>query len=138
MQERSDEAFIIATANDVEGLPPELLRKGRFDDVWFVDLPSDLEREHVLTAALRSYGRPVKNEVDVRAVARACAGFTGAEIAALVPDALLQAARSVIPLSRTAGEKINRLREWAVGRARPANSTITEIGEPKRARVLDL
>jgi SpoVK/Ycf46/Vps4 family AAA+-type ATPase len=153
MQERSGEAFVIATANDVEGLPPELLRKGRFDEVWFVDLPSALEREHVLAATLRSFGRPVEN-IDVTTVARACDGFTGAELAALVPDAmfvafadaergvttddLLQAARTVVPLSRTAVEKVNRLREWAKGRARPANSNITEISEQKRVRVLDL
>jgi hypothetical protein len=57
MQERPGEAFIISTCNDIEGLPPELLRKGRFDDIWFVDLPSEQERRLVLTATLRSYGR---------------------------------------------------------------------------------
>jgi ATPase family associated with various cellular activities (AAA)/AAA+ lid domain len=154
MQERSGEAFVIATANDVEGLPPELLRKGRFDDVWFVDLPNDTEREKVLTATLRSYGRPTENEIDVRAVSRACEGYTGAELAALVPDALfaafadgerdistadlIAAAKTVVPLSKTAAEKIARLREWAKGRARPATSNVTEISEQKRARQLDL
>jgi AAA+ superfamily predicted ATPase len=153
MQERSGEAFVIATANDVEGLPPELLRKGRFDDIWFVDLPSELEREGVLTAALRAFGRSVET-IDVRTIARACDGYTGAELAALIPDALfvafadgerdlttndlLQAARAVVPLSKTAGEKIARLHEWAKGRARPANSSVTEISEQKRVRVLDL
>ena len=68
MQERSGEAFVIATANDVEGLPPELLRAGRFDSLLFVDLPSEHERELVLTAALRSYGRLTDN-INVRAVA---------------------------------------------------------------------
>jgi SpoVK/Ycf46/Vps4 family AAA+-type ATPase len=154
MQERSGEAFVIATANDVEGLPPELLRKGRFDDVWYVDLPTEYERELVLTATLRSYGRST-GSIDVRAAARAREGFTGAELAALVPDAmfvafadsereittadLLKAATTVAPLSKTASEKIDRLRQWAKGRARPANSTIVaEIGEQKRTRVLDL
>jgi SpoVK/Ycf46/Vps4 family AAA+-type ATPase len=156
MQERSGEAFIIATANDVEGLPPELLRKGRFDDVWFVDLPSEQERQLVLTATLRSYGRPI-NRVDVNAVARVCEGFTGAELAALVPDALFvafadgereiitadltNAATTVGPLSKTAGEKIERLRQWAKGRARPANLTstvITKIDKTERVRVLDI
>ena len=153
MQERTGEAFVIATANDVEGLPPELLRKGRFDDVWFVDLPNEIERDRVLAATLRSYGRAVE-KIDVRAVARVCERFSGAELAALVPDALfaafadnerdittddlIAAAKTVVPLSKTAGEKIDRLREWAKGRARPATSNVTEIGEQKRARVLDL
>jgi hypothetical protein len=154
MQERSGEAFVIATANDVEGLPPELLRKGRFDDVWFIDLPSSLEREGVLAATLRSYKRSAESEIDVRAVSRACEGFTGAELAALMPEALftafadgerevttddlLMAARTVVPLSKTASEKITRLREWAKGRARPASSDIPEIYEQKRVRALDL
>ena len=152
MQERTGEAFVIATANDVEGLPPELLRKGRFDDVWFVDLPNEIERDRVLAATLRSYGRAVE-KIDVRAVARICGHLSGAELAALVPDALfaafadnerdittddlIAAAKTVVPLSKTAGEKIDRLREWAKGRARLATCNVTEIGEPKRARVLD-
>jgi SpoVK/Ycf46/Vps4 family AAA+-type ATPase len=153
MQERSGEAFVIATANDVEKLPPELLRKGRFDDVWFVDLPNEQERALVLAATLGSYGRSTDG-IDVRAVSRACAGFTGAEIAALVPDEmfvafadnersittadLIAAASTVVPLSKTAGEKIDRLRAWAKGRARPATSNVTEIGEQKRVRAIDL
>jgi hypothetical protein len=154
MQERSGEAFVITTANDVEGLPPELLRKGRFDDVWFVDLPNEQERGLVLEATLRSFGRSTDG-IDVRAVSRACVGFTGAEIAALVPDAmfvafaddergiittdLITAAESVVPLSKTAAEKITRLREWAKGRARPATSNTTGIGGQKRGvRALDL
>jgi hypothetical protein len=153
MQERSGEAFIIATANDVGGLPPEPLRKGRFDDVWFVDLPNEPEREEVLVASLRSFNRAPDN-IDVRAVAQACDGFTGAELAAIIPDALftafadgervittndlLQAARTVVPLIKTAGDKITRLREWARGRARPANSDIVGMGKSKRGRALDL
>jgi ATPase family associated with various cellular activities (AAA) len=141
MQERSGEAFVIATANDVEGLPPELLRKGRFDDVWFVDLPSERERELVLVATLRSYGRPVDG-VDVNAVLVPEALFTAfadGERAITTAD-LMGAAATVAPLSKVAGEKIDRLRQWAKGRARPANSTtvVTEIGEQKRAHVLDL
>ena len=107
----------------------------------------------MLTAALRSYGRSA-DSLDTRAVARACEGFTGAEIAALVPDALFvafadsereiatadltTAATTVVPLSKTAAEKIARLREWAKGRARPATSSVTEISEQKRVRALDL
>jgi hypothetical protein len=152
-QERSGEAFVIATANDVEGLPPELLRKGRFDETFWTDLPTESERAAILAATLRQFSKG--ESVSLERIARASEGFTGSEIAALVIDAmysafadsvrdlttddLLTAARTVVPLSKTAGEKIARLREWAKGRARPATtSNITEIGEQKRARVLDL
>ena len=137
MQERQGEAFVIATANDAASLPPELLRKGRFDEVWFIDLPTTTERTAVLSAALRTHGRgDVK--VDAAEIAKATDGFTGSEIAALVPDALfsafndgareintddlIAAARSVVPLSKTAPEKIAALREWGATRARPASA----------------
>lgn len=157
MQERSGEAFVIATANDVEGLPPELLRKGRFDEVWFVDLPTATERAAVLTAALRAHGRSGDGKYMLEVVG-ACDGFTGSEIAAIVPDAmfaafadgareitaddLIAAAQTVVPLSKTAKEKIGKLREWAKGRARPATIadqlTSVERDAADRARVLDL
>ena len=152
MQERQGEAFVIATANDVSSLPPELLRKGRFDEVWFVDLPTTDERGAVLSAALRTHGR---GDVAVNAaqVAKVTEGFTGSEIAAIVPDALftafadggreintedlIDAARTVVPLSKTAAEKIAKLRDWAAGRARPASAP--EVVEAKqRARALDI
>jgi hypothetical protein len=152
MQERQGEAFVIATANDVSTLPPELLRKGRFDEVWFVDLPTTTERASVLSAALRTHGR---GDVAVNAakVAQATEGFTGSEIAAIVPDALfaafadgareittedlIDAATTVVPLSKTAAEKITKLRDWAVGRARMASAAETTT-KAKRAVALDL
>lgn len=154
MQERQGEAFVIATCNDVSSLPPELLRKGQFDELFFVDLPNKSERSQVLTATLKTYKRD-PNLIDCGIVADACEGFTGAELAALVPDLLfaafadgereisttdlIAAAKTVVPLSKTAAEKIARLREWAKGRARPATSNVTELGEQKRAaRMLDL
>lgn len=140
MQERQGEAFVIATANDVAGLPPELLRKGRFDEVWFVDLPNETERAAILRTALRSYGGRKITDLDAEEVAIKCDGFTGSEIAALVPDALyaafadrartvtkddlLKAAKTVVPLSKTAEEKIGKLREWAKTRARPATEPV--------------
>jgi SpoVK/Ycf46/Vps4 family AAA+-type ATPase len=152
MQERQGEAFVIATANDVSALPPELLRKGRFDEVWFVDLPNEEERRSVLEASLRSYKRD-PDAIDLEMVSAATDGYTGSEIAALVPDAmfvafadkarpihsadLLNAAKTVAPLSRTANTKIDALRAWAVGRARPATA-VTATVAGKSARVVDL
>lgn len=138
MQERRGQAFVVATANDISMLPPELLRKGRFDEIWFVDVPSKEERVEVLKAALAAHGRK-NTKIDHAAVSDACEDFTGAEIAALVPDALftafadkkrevstkdlLAAALTVVPMTRSAGEKITKLRTWqAEGRARAASS----------------
>jgi hypothetical protein len=143
MQERQGEAFVIATANDVEGLPPELLRKGRFDEVWFVDLPNATERTAVLNAALMPYRKNIDKQIgiDLVGVSDVTEGFTGSEISALVPDALfaafndgareittddlISAASTVVPLSKTAAEKIGKLRDWARNRARPATSIET-------------
>jgi hypothetical protein len=152
MQERSGEAFVIATANDVDGLPPELLRKGRFDEVWFVDLPTHDERKSVLTAALKSHGRS-NVQIDLGKVAAVSEGFTGSEVAELVPSALysafaedareittedlVAASATVVPLAKTASEKIKKLRDWAKGRARPATSPKSE-GPAKVGRELDL
>jgi SpoVK/Ycf46/Vps4 family AAA+-type ATPase len=152
MQERQGGAFVIATANEVENLPPELLRKGRFDEMWFVDLPTEIERHSVLSAALRANGRgDVK--IDTGAVGRATDNFTGAEIAALVPDALyaafadeareittadlIAAAKTVVPLAETAKEKVKKLRDWSQGRARPATRQ-TETKSSPSVRSLDL
>lgn len=144
MQERAGESFVIATANDVSVLPPELLRKGRFDELFFVDLPNGEERAAVLSASLRQYGRTAEG-IDLAAISGACDGFTGAEIAALVPDAmfaafgdgarpvstadLIAASETIVPLSRTAIEKITALREWSKGRARPATTPKAEASK---------
>ena len=154
MQERKSDAFIIMTANDVTQLPPEFLRKGRFDEVWWVDLPNQTERGDVLRAALKAHGRD-KVEINRTAVAKATEGFTGSEIAAIVPDALyiafadnareittedlIAAAITVVPLARTAKEKIDSMRKWANGRARFATRVEIEIpNTTKAARALDI
>lgn len=137
MQERKAPVFMLATANDVSALPPELLRKGRFDDIFFVDLPNAREREEILSATLRAHGRDPAT-VDVASIAAKCETFTGAEISEIVPSALflsfddgaraiatadlMIAARDVVPLARTAAEKIDALRAWAKGRARNAST----------------
>ena len=152
MQERTTEAFVIATANKIEDLPPELLRKGRFDEIFFVDLPNATERREILTATLRKHGRG-KIKLDTDSVVEATEGFTGSEVAELVPDALftafnegerelttgdlVEAAKSVVPLAKTAAERIEKLRAWAKGRARPASTVETAV-EKRKVRALDL
>lgn len=147
-EERKGEAFIIATCNDVEGLPPELL--GRFEVMWFVDLPAHEERMEIVAAALRDYNRNGDN-VDLDEVAAACDQFTGREISALMRDALYTAfadgmrevrtsdlvdgASQVVPLSKTAAEKIGRLRAWATGRTRPASAFATKATVAPQATV---
>ncbi len=150
MQERRGSVFVVATANDVQGLPPELLRKGRFDEVFWVDLPTPAERAEILRVALRQYGRG-DVVVDIDGVAAACDSFVGAEIAALVPAALFVAfadgerelrtsdllaeARATVPLAKTASAKISALREWAKGRARSASvadSSISAVSDGGR------
>lgn len=146
MQEKRSEVFVLATANDVRSLPPEMLRKGRFDDIWFIDLPTQRERVEVVNAAMVQYGRD-PSTVDAATVASACAGFVGAEIASLVPSAmlvafsdgeraittadLLNAARAVVPLSKTSADKIENLRAWAKGRARPASTPETATADAR-------
>lgn len=151
MQDRAGSVFVVATANDVSALPPELLRKGRFDELFFVDLPTKEERAEILRAALASHNRALDMEA-LYAIAGETEGFTGAELAALVPDALYTsfadgardvtgadlsgAARLTVPLSKTASEKIEKLRTWAKGRARPASTRTTNAAGT--VRTLDI
>jgi SpoVK/Ycf46/Vps4 family AAA+-type ATPase len=155
MQERTSQAFIIATANDVTQLPPELLRKGRWDELFWVDLPTPAERVQILQAALRAHGRSFPQSVDWNGLALVTDKFTGAEIAALVPDAMfaafadserevdandiVRAARDLTPLAETAKDKIQKMRDWAKGKARPATTPeAAEVVTLKTGRALDL
>lgn len=157
MQDRGGEAFVIATANDATKLPPELIRKGRFDEVWWIDTPNPEERVAILAATLKSYDRDPA-VIDLDAVAHATDQFTGAEIAALVPDALftafaddlreintedlLRVATDVTPLTTSAAPRIDKLRtEWGNGKARDATrkSTMKDVVEAaKTGRQIDI
>lgn len=135
MQEHRAPVFLVGTANDIEALPPELLRKGRFDEVFFVDLPGETTRREILAIHLRKRKRdPAAFDLD--RLARACEGFSGAEIeqaivAALhhafagggeIDTALLERTiESSPPLSITMAERVAALREWARGRCVPAD-----------------
>jgi len=150
MQERQGSVFVVATANDVRNLPPELLRKGRFDELFFVDLPTEDERCAILSASLDQVKQP--HQIGLTTVARATQNFTGAEIAAIVPDAmfaafadgergittedLVRAALAVVPLAETAKDKIEELRAWAKGRARYASKVVVET--QRQGRDLDI
>ena len=135
MQERRGDVFVVATANAVEKLPPEMLRKGRFDEVFFVDLPDDETRRAIFRIHLQRRSQPPES-FDLPALAAATDGFSGAEIeqviiaalytvfagaARLTDDALLAEAAATRPLSVVAAERIAGLRRWASGRTVPAN-----------------
>jgi ATP-dependent Zn protease len=136
MQDKKAAAFVVATSNDVTALPPELLRKGRFDEIFFIDLPSAEERRAIFTIHLRKRKRNPE-DFNLDTLAEATPGFSGAEIAAAVEDALydafdatkelttesiIRAAHNTVPLSMTMRERIEELREWANTRARMASS----------------
>jgi SpoVK/Ycf46/Vps4 family AAA+-type ATPase len=135
MQEHDKPVFLIATANDIEALPPELLRKGRFDEIFFVDLPAAAARAQILAIHLRKRGRDPA-QFDLDALTAASEGFSGAEIEQAIVAALyqafekrsgldtagvLQALQDSPPLSVTMAERIAALRQWARGRCVPAD-----------------
>lgn len=136
MQDRKAPVFVAATCNNVTVLPPELIRKGRFDELFFVDLPNQAERRQVFSIQLAKRKRNPA-EFDLEKVAAAARGYSGAEIDAAVQGALyaaysgkkplntellLDALRQTVPLSTTRAEEIAALREWASMRAVPASS----------------
>lgn len=135
MQERKAAVFVAATCNNVTALPPELIRKGRFDELFFVDLPTLRERKQIVSIQLSKRQRKPA-DFDVDRIATAAAGFSGAEIDAAVQTAmyaayaaktdvttahLLKAIGSTVPLSRTRAEEIDALRAWTADRAVPAS-----------------
>ena len=153
LSDKTSPVFVICTANDISHLPPELLRKGRLDEIFFVDLPSDNERMEILRIHLKKRSRdPAK--FDLPALARASEGFSGAEIEEAIISALFDAfsqqeelsteligknLAETVPLSKTMNEEMSRLRSWASGRARPASTRQVRRERRGRAqnRVLD-
>ena len=136
LSEKNTPVFVVATANDVTQLPPELMRKGRLDEIFYVDLPSPEERMDVFRIHLSKRGRDPKG-FDLEALTLASQGFSGAEIEEAIISALydafyeqqeintphiLASLTQTVPLSRTMAEKVNTLRAWASGRARNASS----------------
>jgi SpoVK/Ycf46/Vps4 family AAA+-type ATPase len=136
MQEKEKPVFVVATANDVSQLPPEFLRKGRFDEMFFVDLPDTTERVAIWEIVIARHRRDPKSQ-NVTDLAKATEGFTGAEIEGAYREALHEAfaegreptvadIRSAItattPVAKLMEERIEALRKWSKGRAREAGA----------------
>jgi hypothetical protein len=136
MQDRKAPVFVAATCNNVTVLPPELIRKGRFDELFYVDLPNQAERQQIFSIQLAKRKRN-PGEFDLEKAATAAKGYSGAEIDAAVQGALyaafsekkplttqslLDALKQTVPLSITRAEEISALREWAGSRAVPASA----------------
>ncbi len=130
MAEKGREVFVVATANDISALPPELIRKGRFDEIFFVDLPNPETRKSILRIHLENRDQPAAN-FNLGTLAAAMDGFSGAEIEQAVVSALYAAHANKKPLANThvlgeiqrtqplsvvMSEKIGSLRHWAAGR----------------------
>lgn len=137
MQENQSPVFIVATANDISNLPPELMRKGRFDEIFFVDLPSSAEREVIFNIHLNKRKRDI-NKFDLSTLAEESHNFTGAEIEAAIVSAMYEAfnesrefntndivesLNEIVPLAVTMKEEIDSLKLWASERARNASNS---------------
>jgi SpoVK/Ycf46/Vps4 family AAA+-type ATPase len=140
MQEKTSPVFVMATANRVERLPGEFLRKGRFDEIFFVDLPTPEERQQIFSIHLSKRRREI-TRFDLEQLAKVSDGFSGAEIEQALIAAMYEAfaqdreftqldiiaaIKSTLPLSRTMTEQVTALRDWARQRARPAASSVAE------------
>jgi hypothetical protein len=144
LAEKISPVFVVATANDIQALPPEMLRKGRFDEIFFVGLPSQEERKAIFNVHLSRLRPHNLNSYDIDRLAYETPDFSGAEIEQTLTEAMhigfsqnrdfttddiLEAASQIIPLARTAVEQIQKLQEWAAaGRARLA-SKYTPLSE---------
>ena len=144
MQEKTAPVFVVATANNINQLPPELLRKGRFDEIFFVDLPSQKEKENIFSIHVQKNRQNVSSfALDI--LAQKAEGFNGAEIEECVKEAMftayvesqesniahklqmihiLDAIKNTVPLSKTMEKQITDLRKFAVSRAKNASKEI--------------
>ena len=135
LAERKKPVFVVATANDITRLPPEMVRKGRFDEIFFVDLPLADNRQNILTIHLQKRKLPVKG-FDLAALAEATEGFSGSEIEQAIVSSmytahaqgrtvsqedLLAEIKQTRPLSVVMAEKVSEIREWAASRTVPCD-----------------
>jgi len=153
LQEKSSPVFVIATANDVSALPPELLRKGRFDEIFFVDLPTVEERKDIVKIHLQRKNRN-PDDFDLEAINNECKNFSGSEVEQAIISGLYDAfdegveletrhvefaSKEIIPLAFTMREKIDKMREWSKSRARLASNAKNDepIDEPELLEMSD-
>lgn len=150
MQEKTAPVFVVATANDVGALPPEIIRRGRFDEVFFLDLPTQPERSEIIALHLRKRRRDPAR-FDVRRLAQESDGYTGAELEQAVIDAMysafaeerdiatedvITAIARTVPLSKSQREVIERLRTWLRdGRAQSASFAAAALAEEAQVRL---
>jgi hypothetical protein len=158
LQESTAKCFVVATANDVRSLPPELLRKGRFDELFFVDLPVDSEREEIIKLYARRYLKAELPDDQLSKLVATSDGFAGSDLEAAVhevaaamlinerseidPDFLLSTFVNASPLSRSNPEQIEEIRTWGRERAVPAGATlmrptIDSSGPTRRVLLMD-
>jgi SpoVK/Ycf46/Vps4 family AAA+-type ATPase len=145
LQDRTAPVFVVATANDVTQLPPELLRKGRFDELFWIDLPNQQERVAIWRIQIAKFHRQPE-KYDTVQLARATEGLTGSEIQQVFIDSLHEAfsrraeptdlsiamlLNDLVPLSKLMSEQIDALRKWAKGRARGATAVKSERSSRK-------
>lgn len=148
MEARKAAVFVVATANSVSNLPPEMLRRGRFDELFFVDLPNYHERKHILSIHLGKRGWKA-DKYDLASISNKSEGYSGAELEQIVVSAMIDAygqgrvlaqedleksREQLVPLSVTMEEKVFQLREWAASRCRRAtsDSRVTQMLEEEQ------
>lgn len=146
LSDKTEQVFVVCTANDVSGLPPELLRAGRFDAIFWMDLPATAEREEIAKIVASRFKRD-KAAIDYHAVAQASDKYSGAEIETAFISAMykafnvgsdvsttlwVEAIGSMVPLSTTMEKEIKALREWAATKAIPASTAVKEEAEVHR------
>lgn len=154
MQEHRSQVFVVATANSIHRLPPEMLRRGRFDELFFVNLPNFHERKPIFEIHLQKRGWN-HDKYDVQQLAKDTEGYSGAEIEQIVVTAMVEcygrgrvltqqdldhAREETVPLSVTMEEQIFELREWARDRCRPAtpDSRVIQMLEEEHGEGEDL
>jgi ATP-dependent 26S proteasome regulatory subunit len=157
LQESTEKVFVIATANDVTNLPPELLRKGRFDELFFVDLPQDQERADIINLYLKKNLLPPPSSSTFEKLTAISAGFAGSDLEGAIRDVAIQAVingdpfitdelyekcfQNIVPLSKTSPERIEAIRNWGKERAVPAsglawNSSTNDKASARRTIII--
>jgi len=149
LSDRTSVVYVIATANTIHRLPPEFLRPGRFDSIFFLDLPNDSERKAIVNIHLAQRGRN-PNKFDLNKMVEMTKDYSGSEIEQIVKTGLKiafcmneeldqshleMAAPSVVPISKVEPEKIKAMREWGASHAKLANSKPEEVVEKKGRKV---